>query len=75
MVGGDVSKRTVDGTIYLVRAVRAGGSTKDYRCPGCHQLVRSGTAHVVAWPETPPLGSQSGIEVRRHWHTFCWERN
>ncbi|WP_324649801.1 hypothetical protein [Georgenia sp. H159] len=58
------------GEPYTVRAVR--GGDKDYRCPGCHQLVPAGTAHVVAWPTQPILGA--GLEERRHWHTACWRR-
>ena len=33
-----------------------------------------GTPHVVAWPDTPGLLSQSAVEERRHWHTSCWQR-
>lgn len=46
---------------WVVRRIRAGRSTKDYRCPECDGIVSAGTAHVVAWPHTPPIGS-------------CWER-
>lgn len=74
MIGDNVRKDTVRGTTYIVRTIRAGRSHKDYRCPGCNQLIPSGTAHVVTWPETPPLIYDSGLEVRRHWHTSCWER-
>lgn len=74
MAGQDVRRRKVRGTSYLVRTVRAGRSVKEYRCPGCNHLVQAGMAHVVVWPEDPPLGSASGLDVRRHWHTYCWER-
>ena len=60
--------------LLMGQEVRVGQSQKDYRCPGCNQPVRRGTAHVVVWPETPPLGHESGVEARRHWHTYCWER-
>lgn len=50
---------------WLVRRITAAGATKTYRCPGCSQEVRPGTAHVVAW--------RPGEEDhRRHWHTPCW---
>lgn len=74
LMGQDVRRKNLRGTDYLVRSIRAGQSQKDYRCPGCNQPVRRGTAHVVVWPETPPLGHESGVEARRHWHTYCWER-
>ena len=53
---------------WLVRPVTGAAATKSYRCPGCDQEVRPGTAHVVVWPEDPV----SGTERRRHWHTPCW---
>ena len=45
----------------------AGGTGKEYRCPGCQQLIRPGTPHLVVLPE----GDVGG---RRHWHTPCWRR-
>jgi hypothetical protein len=51
---------------FSVRAV-SGQSAKAYRCPGCQQLIRRGTPHLVVAPE-------SSIEDRRHWHTPCWRR-
>ena len=74
VTAGSVRRETKSGVTHFVRAIRAGQSNKDYRCPGCNQLVRSGAAHVVAWPEESPLGVASGLETRRHWHTYCWER-
>lgn len=59
---------------WIVRRIRAGRSTKDYRCPECDGIVSAGTAHVVAWPHTPPIGSGSGLDFRRHFHGSCWER-
>ncbi|MGJ3509125.1 hypothetical protein [Enemella sp. A6] len=59
---------------WVVRDVPADRATKDYRCPGCQGLIRSGTAHVVAWRAEPPLGHTSAVEHRRHHHTGCWER-
>ena len=32
-----------------------------------------GEAHEVAWTEDTVLGSQFGIDSRRHWHTSCWK--
>lgn len=52
---------------YHVRRVQASRAAKDYRCPGCDHLVKSGTAHVVAWPDRP-----GGDDERRHWHSGCW---
>ena len=53
---------------WLVRPVTGAAATKTYRCPGCDQEVRPGTAHLVVWPE----GIVSGPENRRHWHSPCW---
>lgn len=74
LAGTDTRRQQRRGRSYLVRTIRAGQSSKDYRCPGCDHLIATGQAHVVAWPETPPLGVEHGIDVRRHWHTYCWER-
>ena len=74
LIGQNVRRHLVDGVSFLSRTIRAGQSVKDYRCPGCNQLIRAGVGHVVVWPETPPLGVASGVDVRRHWHTTCWER-
>ncbi|MCL2653369.1 MAG: hypothetical protein FWD63_06240 [Propionibacteriaceae bacterium] len=59
---------------WITRTIADGGSTKPYVCPGCNQTIQPGVAHLVVWPETPPLGSSSGVEHRRHWHTACWQR-
>ena len=53
---------------WNVRHVPGGSSVKDYRCPGCDQLVPAGTGHVVAWPAE----GFGGVEDRRHWHLPCW---
>ncbi|MHB1065558.1 MAG: hypothetical protein ACYC1Z_13890 [Georgenia sp.] len=60
-----------DGFAYTVRHVR--GADKEYRCPGCDQLITAGTPHVVAWPTDHLLGAQAGLDARRHWHTSCWQ--
>ena len=59
---------------WVTRPVRQGTSEKSYLCPGCNQLIAAGVAHIVAWPHTPPIGSSSGLDHRRHWHKACWER-
>ena len=65
-------ERKADGE-WFVRPMR-GSSTKDYRCPGCSQLIGRGTGHVLAWPVEKALLSESAIDERRHWHTACWAR-
>jgi hypothetical protein len=53
---------------WVVRSVVGSSAAKDYRCPGCQQLIRPGTGHVVAWP-ADEVGT---VADRRHWHTACW---
>jgi hypothetical protein len=53
---------------WVVRAVPGEASVKTYRCPGCDQEIRPGTAHLVVWPAYTP-----GLADRRHWHRPCWE--
>ncbi|GHC46733.1 ATP/GTP-binding protein [Streptomyces flavofungini] len=65
--GGFQRAESWQGEDWSVRHVAgAGAAGKTYRCPGCDQEIRSGLAHVVAWPE------HSGVDERRHWHTACW---
>jgi len=59
---------------WVVRAVTGQASQKSYRCPSCSQVIAPSTPHVVAWPSEPPLGSDSAVANRRHWHTSCWQR-
>ena len=54
---------------WVVQHVR--GSDREYRCPGCDQVVTPGTAHVVAWRTDSWRGD--GVEDRRHWHGACWQ--
>ena len=54
---------------WVVRRVPGAASAKAYRCPGCDQEIRPGTAHVVVWPAESP-----GPAERRHWHNSCWQR-
>jgi hypothetical protein len=58
-----------DGYDYDVKAVTAARALKTYRCPGCDQEIRPGTAHVVVWPAD---SGDSAVDDRRHWHTPCW---
>ena len=55
---------------WVVRRITGAAATKTYRCPGCDQEIRPGTAHVVAYPSDRP----SGEEHRRHWHNPCWSK-
>lgn len=60
---------TVDwnGEGWHVVPVTGSAARKQYRCPGCDQVVRIGHGHVVVWSEYDAEG-----EDRRHWHTTCW---
>ncbi|AFM18483.1 hypothetical protein Mycch_3752 [Mycolicibacterium chubuense NBB4] len=60
-----------DGYDYEVRPVAAARAAKTYRCPGCDQEIKPGTAHVVVWPADSDLASGT-VDDRRHWHTPCW---
>ena len=53
---------------WVVRSVPGASSTKDYRCPGCDQLITAGTGHLVTWP----AGEHGSVADRRHWHSGCW---
>jgi hypothetical protein len=55
------------GEDFLVRTVPGASAVKDYRCPGCDQLIRVGVPHLVAWPDAAGDAAE-----RRHWHTACW---
>jgi hypothetical protein len=50
-----------------VRHIQPYQATKQYRCPGCEQLIPVGIGHKVVIPATAP-------DLRRHWHTACWSR-
>ncbi|MCL2482317.1 MAG: hypothetical protein FWF43_02640 [Propionibacteriaceae bacterium] len=58
---------------WIVQSMPGARASKSYRCPGCQAMIPPGTAHIVAWPDTPSLGSQRAVDDRRHWHTACWE--
>jgi len=59
---------------WIVRSVTGQAAHKAYRCPSCSQVIPPGTPHVVAWSAEPPIGSDSAVANRRHWHTSCWQR-
>ncbi|HEY7046756.1 MAG TPA: hypothetical protein VH373_06010 [Jatrophihabitantaceae bacterium] len=63
--GGAERRDDWRGVEYVVRMVA--GSDKQYRCPGCDQLIRPGMPHVVVWP-----ADDADAADRRHWHTSCW---
>lgn len=67
------SAQKTDG-LWVVRIIRAERAVKSYTCPQCSTTILPGTAHIVAWPHTPPIGASSGVEYRRHFHTDCWRR-
>lgn len=60
------------GQSYSVRHVA--GGPKTYLCPGCHQTIEAGIAHVVAWSNDHLFGADAGLAERRHWHKGCWQR-
>ncbi|RXW33316.1 hypothetical protein C1706_00670 [Propioniciclava flava] len=62
-----------DGS-WTVQSVPSGRSEKQYLCPGCQRAVAVGASHLVTWPTQSPIGSVSGLDHRRHWHTGCWAR-
>nr|WP_245792832.1 hypothetical protein [Boudabousia marimammalium] len=67
-----VTQRGPDGRPYTVRRISA--AVKDYTCPACGQIVPTGSAHVVAWPNDSLFGPEADLAQRRHWHTHCWDR-
>jgi hypothetical protein len=68
MLGPPQVQEWPDGD-WVVRQVPGAAAAKEYRCPGCDQEIRPGTAHVVVWPAETP-----GLDERRHWHNACWRR-
>ena len=55
------------GTMAELRRVQPYRARKEYICPGCNQEIRAGSGHVVIVPLNQP-------DMRRHWHTPCFER-
>jgi hypothetical protein len=58
-----------EDTEWVMRRVRGENATKVYRCPGCDHEIPMGQAHVVAWR----ADTLAGPELRRHWHSACWQ--
>lgn len=48
-----------------VRLIHPFQASKRYLCPGCHQDIEPGVAHVVVVPK-------DAVDLRRHWHKPCW---
>lgn len=71
--GHATAEHKSDGS-WVVRSVPGARALKDYVCPGCLRIIPPGTPHVVAWPQEPGWGEDSGVAQRRHWHTGCWRR-
>ncbi|GAB3208372.1 ATP/GTP-binding protein [Marinactinospora thermotolerans] len=67
ITGGERRETGPDGE-WALRRISGAAALKVYRCPGCHQEIPPGMAHVVAWR---PYGNG---EDRRHWHSSCWDR-
>lgn len=55
-----------DGERWRVVVITGSGARKEYRCPGCDQIIRIGQPHVAVW-----LDEGDGQD-RRHWHNGCW---
>jgi DNA-directed RNA polymerase subunit RPC12/RpoP len=47
--------------------VREVQGDKEYRCPGCDHVIRTGVRHLVVVPA-------GATDERRHWHVECWRR-
>lgn len=55
-----------------MQPVSAVQAVKEYRCPGCVNMIAQGTAHVVVWRADGVMGESADLAARRHWHTHCW---
>lgn len=49
-----------------LRRVQPYEAVKPYLCPGCNQVIAAGIGHLVVVPVDAP-------DLRRHWHSPCWE--
>lgn len=49
-----------------LRRVQPYEAVKPYLCPGCNQVIAAGIGHLVVVPVDEP-------DLRRHWHSPCWE--
>ncbi|RKW71865.1 hypothetical protein DWQ67_03280 [Galactobacter caseinivorans] len=63
-----------DGS-WHVRAIPSYAAAKEYRCPGCQQVIRPGVSHVVTWRADGPRSDAQVEADRRHWHQRCWENH
>jgi len=72
-LGGIASSQTKRDGDWQVRTITGQAAVKEYRCPGCQQVIGVGTPHVVVWPSTQQW-TAGGVDDRRHWHTSCWNR-
>lgn len=61
------------GRSWNVQPVGIGRSEKEYRCPGCGNLIEPGIAHLVVWRADGVLGDERDLADRRHWHNACWK--
>jgi 4'-phosphopantetheinyl transferase EntD len=68
LLAGWKRTETRRGREWTVQPISAMQALKEYRCPGCDQVIAAGTGHVVTWP----AGEHGSVADRRHWHTACW---
>ena len=64
---------TKRGSRWVVQPISEKNAQKEYRCPGCDQVIPPRQSHIVAWEELSLMGSQRAVEDRRHWHSYCWK--
>jgi hypothetical protein len=57
----------ISGCEAELRKIQPFQAIKTYECPGCNQEIFPATGHVVVVPV-------SAVDLRRHWHTPCWQR-
>ncbi|MGC8466179.1 MAG: hypothetical protein ACP5O0_09690 [Acidimicrobiales bacterium] len=55
------------GILAEVRFVQPFQATKSYLCPHCSSEIPERTGHYVVVPI-------DAVDLRRHWHRYCWER-
>ncbi|BDZ46383.1 hypothetical protein [Naasia aerilata] len=60
------------GSAWNVQPISEANALKEYRCPGCGNVVDPGVAHLVVWRADGVLGEANDLADRRHWHTHCW---
>jgi hypothetical protein len=61
------------GGAYNVQPISALQAVKEYRCPGCGNVIEPGAAHLVVWRADGVLGEANDLAGRRHWHSHCWK--